>query len=169
MLTMKLSPTLSTVCLAGLLACEMNSGSKRVGHSVSMKTQTLTINQNGTYTRQTGKRLLDGNLLGELTEAQVSQVDCSGNDVLLIWGQTIVRFPDVWPADEALVINGTFENPPRRLTFPAPVDGDAKSVRNVVWSVDKLIVDGSPYELVSGDSYVFTESSLKALSSDVAD
>ena len=80
-----------------------------------------------------------------------------------------MRFPDVWPADEALVINGTFENPPLRLTFPAPVDGDAKSVRNVVWSVDKLIVDGSPYDLVSGDSYVFTESSLKALSSDVAD
>jgi hypothetical protein len=125
-----------------------------------MKTQTLTIHQNGTYTNKTGKRLLDGNQLGEFTEAQVRQVDCSGNDVLLIWDRTAVRFPGVWPADEALVINGTFENPPIRLTFPAPVDGDAKSVLNVVWSADKLIVDGSPYDLISGGSYVFTESSL---------
>jgi hypothetical protein len=148
MLTMKRSPILSTVCLAGLLACGMTPDSKIVGQSVSMKTQTITIHQNGTYTNKKGPSWL------------VRQVDCSGNDVLLIWGQTAVRFPGVWPADEALVINGTFENPPIRLTFPAPVDGDAKSVLNVVWSADKLIVDGSPYDLISGGSYVFTESSL---------
>jgi hypothetical protein len=161
MLTMKRSPILSTVCLAGLLACGIPPDSKIVGPSVSMKTQTITIHQNGTYTNKKGKRLLDGNQLGEFTEVQVRQVDCSGNDVLLLWHQTAVRFPGVWPADEALVINGTFENPPIRLTFPAPVDGDAKSVLNVVWSADKLIVDGSPYDLISGGSYVFTESSLK--------
>jgi hypothetical protein len=94
----------------------------------------------------------------------VRKVDCSGNDVLLLWHQTAVRFPGVWPADEALVINGIFEDPPIRLTFPAPVDGDAKSVLNVVWSADKLIVDGSPYDLRSGGSYVFTEGSLKLVS-----
>ena len=149
MLTMKRSPILSTACLAGLLACGMTPDSKIVGQSVSMKTQTITIHQNGTYTNKKGPTW------------RVRQVDCSGNDVLLIWDRTAVRFPGVWPADEALVINGTFENPPIRLTFPAPVDGDAKSVLNVVWSADKLIVDGSPYDLISGGSYVFTESSLK--------
>jgi len=32
-----------------------------------------------------------------------------------------------------------------------------------------LIVDGSPHDLVPGDSYVFTEGGLEALSSDAAD
>ena len=164
MLTMKISPILSTVCLAGLLACGMTSDSKKDGQSVSLKTQTITIHQNGFYTNTKGKRLLDGNQLGEFTETQVRKVDCSGDDVLLLWHQTAVRFPGVWPADEALVINGIFDNPPIRLTFPAPVDGDAKSVLNVVWSADKLIVDGSPYDLRSGGSYVFTEGSLKLVS-----
>ncbi|HIG86184.1 MAG TPA: hypothetical protein EYQ25_03995 [Planctomycetes bacterium] len=166
---MKPAQILSTACLAGLMACGTTSDSKKVGRSVSMQTQTLTMHQDGTYTRQTGKRLLDGNQLGELTGAQVRQVDCSGNDVLLVWGQTTVCFPGIWPADEALVINGTFEDPPLRLTFPVPLDGDAKPVRDVVWSADKLIVDGSPYDLVPGDSYVFTEDGLEALSSDAAD
>jgi len=150
--TMKRSPMLSTVCLAGLLACGMTPDSKIVGQSVSMKTQTITIHQNGTYTNKKGPTW------------QVRKVDCSGNDVLLLWHDTAVRFPGVWPADEALVINGTFENPPIRLTFPAPVDGDAKSVLNVVWSADKLIVDGSPYDLRSKGSYVFTEGRLKLVS-----
>lgn len=161
---MKYSPMLSTLCLAGLLACGMTPDSKIVGQSVSLKTQTIMIPQNGFYTNTKGKRLLDGNQLGEFTETQVRKVDCSGNDVLLLWHQTAVRFPGVWPADEALVINGIFEDPPIRLTFPAPVDGDAKSVLNVVWSADKLIVDGSPYDLRSGGSYVFTEGSLKLVS-----
>lgn len=166
---MKLAQLLSTACLAGLMACGTTSDSKEVGRSVSTYTQTLTMYQGGTYTRQTGKRLLDGNQLGEWTEAQVRQVDCSGNDVLLVWAQTMVRFPGVWPADEALVINGTFEDPPLRFTFPVPLDGDAKPVRDVVWSADKLIVDGSPYDLVPGNSYVFTKDGLEALSSDAAD
>ena len=169
MLIMKLTPILSMACLAGLLACGMTSDSKKVGRSVSMRTQTITMHQGGTYTNKTGKRLLVGNQRGELTGAQVRQVDCSGNDVLMIWGQTTMCFPGVWPANEALVINGTFDNPPLRLTFPAPVDGNAKSVRKVVWSADKLIVDGSPYDLVPGDSYVFTEDGLEAFSSDAAD
>lgn len=75
-----------------------------------------------------------------------------------------MRFPDVWPADEALVIKGTFESPPIRLTFPTPIDGAVKSVRNVVWSADKLIVDGSTFDLIAGGSYLFAESSLKLVS-----
>jgi hypothetical protein len=102
--------------------------------------------------------------------AHTDAYDAPGrNLVLLVWGQTTVCFPGIWPADEALVINGTFEDPPLRLTFPVPLDGDAKPVRDVVWSADKLIVDGSPYDLVAGDSYVFTEDGLEALSSDAAD
>jgi len=169
MAIMKLTQILSTACLAGLLACGMTSDSKKVERSVSMRTHTITMHQGGTYTHKTGTRLLDGTQLGALTGAQVRKVDCSGNDVLLIWGQTTVCFPGAWPADEALVLNGTFDNPPLRLTFPAPLHGDAKSVRDVVWSADKLIIDGSPYDLVSGDSYVFTEDGLEALPSDAAD
>ena len=163
-LTMKSSPIFSAIFLAGLLSCGMTPDLKIVGQSVLMETQTITIHQNGTYANKKGKRLLDGNQLGELGEAQVRKVDCSGNDVLLLWHQTAVRFPDVWPADEALVIKGTFENPPIRLTFPTPIDGAVKSVRNVVWSADKLIVDGSTFDLIAGGSYLFAESSLKLVS-----
>ncbi len=162
---MKSTQILSTVCLTGLLAC----GTASVQQPASKQAQVLTMYQGGTYTRQVGKRLLDGNQLGEWAEVQVLKVDCSGNDVLLVWGKATVRFPGVWPANEALVVNGTFENPPLRLTFPASLDGDAKPVRDVVWSSEKLIVDGSLYDLVPGDSYVFTEGGLEALSSDAAD
>jgi hypothetical protein len=129
------------------------------------------MHQGGTYTHKVGKRLLVGRQLGEWTEVVVCKVDCSGNDVLLIWDQTTVRFPGTWPAKGALVVSGTFDNPPLQLTFPAPapVDGNAKSVRDVLWSADKLIIDGSPYDLVPGAAYAFTGDGLEALSIDATD
>ena len=166
---MRTKQFVSTICFAGLLACGSIAGSKRVLLSTSTQTQTITIHQGGAYTQKKGKRLMNGDQLGEWTKVQVHKIDCNGNDVLLVWGQTVVRFPDVWPADEGLVIHGRFEDPPLRLTFPVPLEGYAKPVRDVVWSVDKLIIDGSPYNLASGDSYVFTEDGLEALSSDAAD
>lgn len=125
--------------------------------------------QSSTYSNKTKTRQKDGDQLGEWIEVQERLIDCSGNDVLLVWGQTAVRFPGIWPADEGLVLHGQLDNPPLQLTFPAPLNGNAKPVQDVVWSIDKLIIDGAPYDLVSGNSYVFTKDGLEALSSDAAD
>lgn len=162
---MRRSTIIAFACLLAFPACGMGSESQTLRGSSN--TQTITMFPPGSYTHKVGKREVDDGKIGDWSEVVGQRVDCGEtheNDVLLVWGETTVRFPGIWPAGGPLIFSGDFENPPVLIRFPAPLNSQGDAAKEVLWSSEKLIVDGAPYELVAGENYVFTGDGLEAAS-----
>ncbi len=164
---MRRSTIIAFACLLAFPACRRTEPEIEIVITATEETQTYTMFPPGVYTHKVGKRRVDDGKIGDWSEVQVARVDFGethDNDVLLAWGETTVQFPDVWPADGGLTFSGFFENPPVLLRFPAPLNSRGDAVKEVLWSSEKLIVDGVSYELVAGENYVFTGDGLEAAS-----
>ncbi len=162
---MRCSTIIAFACLLAFPACGTGSESQTL--SGSSETQTITMFPPGAYTHKVGKRGAEDGKLGDWSEVVGQRVDCGEtheNDVLLAWGETTVRFPGIWPAGGPLIFSGNFEYPPVLIRFPVPLNSQGDVVKEVLWSSEKLIVDGVSYELVAGENYVFTGDGLEAAS-----
>jgi hypothetical protein len=155
-----------------VMACGSGAGVRQsIAGQLTYVEQTMTLNAGGVHTHRVGKRWVKPAERGEWSEGdwsevQVMQIDCRDNDVLLVWGETTVRFPAVWPAAGPLVVHGTFDKPPLRIEFPEPIaqqDGreEEPTVEEVLWYSDRLDVDGVMNKLLPGGHYVFTGAGLQ--------
>jgi len=165
---MRCSSIVILSCVLAALACRGGAVGER--DSFSLTTETRTLNQGGSYSHRVGQRQWEpGQPIDEAewTAYQAMRIDCKGSDVLLVWGETAVRFPGIWPAVGPLVVKGTFDDPPLRLGFPSPLDGqaDGTAVKSVMWSSDELIVDGVTFELAAGTDYLFSGEGLEVSAS----
>lgn len=149
----------------------MSCGPDQV-HSNTELTESFTINADAELTFRVGTkryaRSSEAESWGEpvWAELQETRIDTHDNDVLLVWVETTIRFPGIWPAESPLVVHRKNKGFPLRIEFPEPTTqqagGDGRpAVSEAVWYSDRLEVDGVVSKLIEGRHYVFTGDGLQ--------